>query len=150
MHYGPYAFSKNGRRTIDVLKKEGKGKIGNRNNFSDKDVKKINILYNCPKTNPTPSSKPTTQSPPCRDTRSSVVCVTLNNLLGMCARSQRFQQSCRSTCDLCEEPCRNDDKNCEEWADPTKNNARVNYCTSSNSRYKRYMQQNCAKACGFC
>ena len=42
MHYGSYAFSKNGKPTITV--KDGSG-IGQRNGFSLSDLKGINELY---------------------------------------------------------------------------------------------------------
>lgn len=43
MHYGPYAFSKNGKQTIVPLI-EGV-EIGQRNHLSDKDVAAINAMY---------------------------------------------------------------------------------------------------------
>ncbi|EFO13341.1 hypothetical protein LOAG_15188 [Loa loa] len=46
MHYGPYAFSGNGRRTIIALK-PGADKMGQRTSLSEIDVRKINKLYSC-------------------------------------------------------------------------------------------------------
>lgn len=46
MHYGPYAFSSNGKRTI-LAKKPGAGKMGQRVQFSEVDLRKINKLYQC-------------------------------------------------------------------------------------------------------
>lgn len=46
MHYGPYAFSGSGKKTI-VPRKSGSERMGQRIAFSDIDVKKINKLYNC-------------------------------------------------------------------------------------------------------
>ena len=46
MHYGPYAFSANGKRTI-LARKAGAGKMGQRVQFSEIDLRKINKLYNC-------------------------------------------------------------------------------------------------------
>ena len=46
MHYGPYAFSSNGKRTI-LARKPGAGKMGQRVQFSEIDLRKINKLYNC-------------------------------------------------------------------------------------------------------
>ncbi|ULT99413.1 hypothetical protein L3Y34_000619 [Caenorhabditis briggsae] len=47
MHYGPYAFSGSGKKTL-VPKKSGSERMGQRVKFSDVDVRKINKLYNCP------------------------------------------------------------------------------------------------------
>uniref|UniRef100_A0AC34FAU8 Metalloendopeptidase n=1 Tax=Panagrolaimus sp. ES5 TaxID=591445 RepID=A0AC34FAU8_9BILA len=46
MHYGPYAFSSNGKKTI-VARKPGAGKMGQRIQFSEIDLRKINKLYQC-------------------------------------------------------------------------------------------------------
>lgn len=46
MHYGPYAFSSNGKRTI-LARKPGAGKMGQRVQFSEIDLRKINKLYQC-------------------------------------------------------------------------------------------------------
>ena len=46
MHYGPYAFTRNGRRTV-VPKKSGGRKMGQREGFSRIDLRKINKLYHC-------------------------------------------------------------------------------------------------------
>ncbi|KAI6226387.1 Metalloendopeptidase [Aphelenchoides fujianensis] len=46
MHYGPYAFSANGKRTI-IPRKSGSQKMGQRVQFSEIDLRKINRLYQC-------------------------------------------------------------------------------------------------------
>ncbi|KAH7729807.1 CRE-NAS-4 protein [Aphelenchoides avenae] len=46
MHYGPYAFSSNGKRTI-VARKVGAQHMGQRIQFSEIDLRKINKLYQC-------------------------------------------------------------------------------------------------------
>jgi hypothetical protein len=46
MHYGPYAFSSNGKKTI-IARKPGAGKMGQRIQFSEIDLRKINKLYQC-------------------------------------------------------------------------------------------------------
>ncbi|PAV55908.1 hypothetical protein WR25_13368 [Diploscapter pachys] len=52
MHYGPYAFSGSGKKTI-IPRKGGAEKMGQRIAFSDGDLRKINRLYTCnaPKSN---------------------------------------------------------------------------------------------------
>ncbi|CAJ0581021.1 unnamed protein product, partial [Mesorhabditis spiculigera] len=47
MHYGPYAFSGNGKKTLQP-KKGNAERMGQRVAFSDIDVRKINRLYQCP------------------------------------------------------------------------------------------------------
>ncbi|GFS03852.1 metalloendopeptidase [Elysia marginata] len=47
MHYGKTAFSTNGGLTIRTLNSRYQNVIGNRNNLSFKDIKSINIMYNC-------------------------------------------------------------------------------------------------------
>ncbi|CAD5216825.1 unnamed protein product [Bursaphelenchus okinawaensis] len=46
MHYGPYAFSANGKRTI-LARRNGANKMGQRVQFSEIDLRKINRLYQC-------------------------------------------------------------------------------------------------------
>ena len=47
MHYGAYTFAKNkDLPVIEKLKKTG-GQLGNKNGFSDTDVKQLNLLYDC-------------------------------------------------------------------------------------------------------
>uniref|UniRef100_A0A183C2I2 Metalloendopeptidase n=1 Tax=Globodera pallida TaxID=36090 RepID=A0A183C2I2_GLOPA len=60
MHYGPYAFSKNGRPTIQP-KQKGKT-IGQRLGFSQNDLYKINKLYACPNTPSMPPADDSAQS----------------------------------------------------------------------------------------
>uniref|UniRef100_A0A183II73 Metalloendopeptidase n=1 Tax=Soboliphyme baturini TaxID=241478 RepID=A0A183II73_9BILA len=46
MHYGPYAFSKNGEKTILALKR-GASRMGQRDGFSELDLMKVKKLYDC-------------------------------------------------------------------------------------------------------
>ena len=47
-HYSPRAFSSNGMPTIIPKKKDDEiSKMGQRDNFSAKDIEKINIMYKC-------------------------------------------------------------------------------------------------------
>ncbi|KAH8352280.1 hypothetical protein KR084_003146 [Drosophila pseudotakahashii] len=48
MHYGPYAFSKNGERTIVALEEGKEDVIGQRLELSETDIKKLNAMYKCP------------------------------------------------------------------------------------------------------
>lgn len=46
MHYGKYAFNKNGRPTIVVIG-QPLSPIGQRNGFSKTDIEQLNALYDC-------------------------------------------------------------------------------------------------------
>ena len=46
MHYGKYAFNKNGRPTIEVIG-HPLYPIGQRNGFSKTDIEQFNALYDC-------------------------------------------------------------------------------------------------------
>lgn len=47
-HYSPKAFSSNGMSTIIAKKKDDNiGRMGQRENFSEKDIEKIKIMYKC-------------------------------------------------------------------------------------------------------
>ncbi|XP_053959482.1 seminal metalloprotease 1-like [Anastrepha ludens] len=47
LHYGEYAFSVNGEKTIIPLKEEG-AVIGQRRGMSKSDINKLNLMYHCP------------------------------------------------------------------------------------------------------
>lgn len=51
MHYSEYAHTKNGKRTMIPLKNTNNVTIGQRESLSDKDILKINRLYDCDKIN---------------------------------------------------------------------------------------------------
>ena len=46
MHYGAYAFSKNGRKTIDVIGNSNYP-IGRKEAMSSLDIRGVNLLYDC-------------------------------------------------------------------------------------------------------
>ena len=46
MHYGPYAFSSNGKKTIVPIQNPS-AVIGQRDNLSAKDIAELNALYDC-------------------------------------------------------------------------------------------------------
>lgn len=46
LHYSPYAFSKNSKKTIEVLRNSPmNSKMGQRDDLTDDDVKKVNAMY---------------------------------------------------------------------------------------------------------
>lgn len=46
-HYHPMAFSKNTQKTITARQASDEAKMGQREKFSEMDVKKINAMYKC-------------------------------------------------------------------------------------------------------
>ncbi|XP_061398645.1 hatching enzyme 1.2-like [Musca vetustissima] len=48
MHYSSTAFSTNGQPTIIAMQPMGDARMGQRDGFSDKDIEKLNRMYDCP------------------------------------------------------------------------------------------------------
>lgn len=49
LHYSPYGFSKNGEMTIVPFKAGAEQIMGQRQQMSDRDINKLNIMYKCPR-----------------------------------------------------------------------------------------------------
>lgn len=190
MHYNAYAFSKNNKPTITRLSSDGgKCKLGQREGFSDTDIRKINTLYSCtgyPQTSGgKPGIKPTvtpTVKPDlsCQDNNQycatwaqmeecqknpgwmlkncPVSCKECDNKCadhnvncgawkgqGECSKNADYMNVyCRASCGKCTPSggnCKNDKGDCEGWAGK-------GYCTKS--KYKKFMELRCKKACGLC
>merc|ERR1712002_712218 len=72
MHYGEYDFSNNRQKVIEAL--DGTSPLGNEVGFTDKDLQKINALYQCSTTTTTvdptattTTAATTTADPDCQD-----------------------------------------------------------------------------------
>ena len=95
MHYGKTAFSKNGvLQTITVLT-PGKCSIGQRNTFSDIDVKKLNTLYKCAGY---PQIGGTSSNFKCEDKYTD--CQELAER-GDCKTVEWMNRSCKVSCNTC-------------------------------------------------
>lgn len=57
MHYSPTAFSRNGQPTIES-KSNSRERMGQRDGFSNKDIDKINKMYNCKTTTASAGNQP--------------------------------------------------------------------------------------------
>jgi len=145
MHYGPYAFSKRGLPTI-VARKKGRCKLGQREGFSDTDIRKLNTLYECrgyPQTSsnlvgpaPTTTQKPWVK-PKCQDT--NLYCATWARM-GECTRNPGWMLTgCPVACKQCGNQCQDYNAYCAAWA-------REGQCRKNQA----YMDIYCAKACKKC
>ena len=137
MHYGNYAFSKNGQKTI-VSRSNPSETLGQRRGLSKIDIEQLKKYYKCRGTT-RPTQKPTTS---CKD--SYVFCAVLR---GHCSHSW-VTRNCKKTCGKCSKPkpkprpCTDKSQHCPGWA-------KAGYC-SERSRYFGYMKNNCKKSCKRC
>jgi len=149
MHYGEYDFSSNGQKTIEAL--DGTSPLGNEVGFTDKDLQKINALYQCSTTTTTvdptattvstEATTTTTTDPDCQDNYSS--CSRWADR-GYCTR-RRYRRwmarNCAASCDTCD-ACFDNYRRCRFWA------RRRNYCTQG--AYINWMLENCPASCDQC
>jgi len=145
MHYGAYAFSK-GRKPTIVPIKEGKCKLGQRDGFSDTDIRKLNTLYECrgyPQTGSTAVVKPVTTTakpwvkPKCQD--QNKYCATWAKM-DECKKNPSWMLVyCPVACDQCGVKCEDNNVYCDDWA-------KMGECRKNSE----YMNIYCAKACKEC
>jgi len=148
MHYGSTAFAKSwGKKTI-VPKHATKCKLGQRDGFSDTDIRKINTLYKCkgyPQvgggsvtvvTTPKPTTKPWVK-PSCEDTNKyCAYWATIDE----CKKNPSWMLvNCPVACDQCGHKCEDNNVHCQDWA-------QMGEC----SKNPEYMNIYCAKACKKC
>uniref|UniRef100_A0A1I8AF85 Metalloendopeptidase n=1 Tax=Steinernema glaseri TaxID=37863 RepID=A0A1I8AF85_9BILA len=149
MHYGPYAFSDNGKRTIVALK-AGADRMGQRVAFSDLDLRKINKLYECPQPGPQGNSVVEAPAP-------AQVCEDNNwrcrfwaiSMLGYCDSYEEIRTIvCPKSCGTCSSPgfgpsevpqCQDKHPNCVLWR-------QLGQCDEQSSA----MRSLCAASCGLC
>ncbi|XP_022251606.1 zinc metalloproteinase nas-13-like [Limulus polyphemus] len=147
MHYGEYAFSKS--RSQPTIKPLRPGvQIGQRNGFSNTDIRKINKLYKCGVTEVTTTTKmfSTTVAPVLRYL-SVVGCADKNQNCEFWARQGECQrnplwmmENCKKSCKQCKYTlCRDESSYCNFWR-------RNRQCERNSSFMHRY----CKKSCNFC
>jgi len=147
MHYGAYAFSKGRSPTIEAIR-EGECKLGQREGFSDTDIRKLNTLYECrgyPQTGagettvtkPTPTTAKPWVKPKCQD--QNKYCATWAKM-DECKKNPSWMLVyCPVACDQCGVSCEDNNVYCDEWA-------KLGEC----SKNSEYMNIYCAKACKQC
>ncbi|XP_023325705.1 zinc metalloproteinase nas-4 [Eurytemora carolleeae] len=146
MHYGAFAFSKARDPTI-VPVKEGECQLGQREGFSDTDIRKLNTLYQCsgyPQvgnsvTNPeatTTTVKPWVK-PKCED--QNQYCATWAKA-DECKKNPSWMLVyCPVACDQCKIDCEDNNVYCDDWA-------AMGECDKNPD----YMNIYCAKSCKVC
>ncbi|CAD5214770.1 unnamed protein product [Bursaphelenchus okinawaensis] len=158
MHYGPTAFSKNGKTTVEPVLPTNQ-RIGQRVGFSQNDANKINKLYTCePKTQSSSvafggvpvslSALPdNTIQAACNDHRRD--CIFLAER-GHCTSSYAqffMSENCPRSCGQCVDNsvripvCQDTKPWCERWAEG-------GMCQLF--LFSGYMKSNCAKSCAQC
>lgn len=161
MHYGPLAFSKNGKPTIEPKQKGIT--IGQRIGFSPMDLYKVNRLYSCPNQSPSPpqtNSVPTVQLPSassaatidnsntnnCADLRPDCAYLASGGHCDSIFSSDFMQVNCAQSCGKCggsggSAQCRDQREWCGRWA-------ASGMCELY--LFQQYMHSNCPRACTIC
>ncbi|XP_027214325.2 zinc metalloproteinase nas-4 isoform X2 [Penaeus vannamei] len=138
MHYGPYAFAKEGKPTI--IPRETGVEMGQRRGFSKRDIEKLQKLYNCANT-----TFFTTNAP--ADIPSAEECVDNNEQYctpwadrGECENNPVWMNvNCRKACRQCGKECQDHSVHCRIWME-------AGECTENVD----YMSLFCKKSCGLC
>lgn len=123
MHYGSYAFSSNGRKTIESISNPNE-RLGQRQGLSRTDIRQLNKYYRCsgsPKT--TTTKRPTTNNR-CTDTYS--LCGKMAEV-GLCKVGVAWvPNNCKKSCNQCKKPCQytQNRRYCGQWQ-------KAGYCQSS-------------------
>lgn len=146
MHYGSYAFSQNGRRTISS-KDNPNESLGQRQGLSPIDVRQLNKYYKCGTTVVT--KKPTTNNN-CKDKYD--LCRKMAEV-GLCKVGVAWvYDSCQKSCNKCpvpptQPPVTKD--SCRSHSNKVycSNYVRSGYC--NNRSYRTWMRQHCS-GCGYC
>jgi len=152
MHYGATAFAKSYGKPTIVPKQAGECKLGQRNGFSDTDIRKLNTLYECSgypqvgsgqaiTTRPVVTTKPATEAPYVKP-----ACKDQNKYCATWARLEECQKNpswmlvyCPVSCNQCSLTCEDNNVYCSTWAE-------MGEC----SKNPDYMNVYCAKSCKKC
>jgi len=144
MHYGSTAFAKSYGKPTIVPKQAGKCKIGQRNGFSDTDVRKLNSLYQCTgyaqvgsgSSGSKPKPKPWVK-PSCVD--NNEYCATWASQKECRNNPSWMLVNCPVACEQCDVTCEDNSVHCADWAS-----------TKQCEKNPEYMDIYCAKSCRKC
>ncbi|XP_069190109.1 zinc metalloproteinase nas-13 isoform X5 [Procambarus clarkii] len=146
MHYGPYAFAKEGKPTI-IPRETGK-EIGQRRGFSKWDVAKLQKLYNCANTSTyfvsTSAPLVAAATEECED---NVKHCQMWADMGECDTNPTWMfVSCRKACRQCVMPGGAAGKECQDLSIYCRVWSEKGECTNN----PEYMTLHCKKSCGLC
>jgi len=135
MHYGNYAFSTNGRKTI-ISRSNPNEVLGQRRGLSAIDIRQLKKMYKCPGITPIVTERPPTTS--CKD--GYRLCPTLARV-GLCnVKVAWVKTNCKKSCKNCQTTSRlpkcertKDSRYCASWA-------RGGYCRG---QYSGFMSKTC-------
>jgi len=151
MHYGAYAFSKNGQKTIERLDGSDAG-LGNSDGFSQVDINKLNAMYQCDTTATTAATTTAATTTAATTTADPSSC---SDVLSSCSYWAKYDyctysrhysymtENCQKTCNQCAGDCKDDTTyatRCPYWS--------KYYCTTGN--YVGFMTKYCPKSCDVC
>ncbi|KAK6644309.1 hypothetical protein RUM43_000576 [Polyplax serrata] len=140
MHYTRNSFSRDGRSPT-IIPRHGDGDfLGQRIGFSEKDLIKINKLYECGgggQTIEETTLKPVQPTGECEDNHRFC---SYWSRRGECSKNPNWMlANCKKSCNQCAKKCNNYNKDCEFWA-------KIGECTKNPS----YMTIYCAQSCNTC
>lgn len=142
MHYGSYAFSKNGRKTI-VSRSDPNERLGQRDGMSEIDAKQIRLHYKCDDVTTTTTVAPTTVAPTTAPVKCGNKMPFCNEISTRWCKANDFsgwmRANCKQRCQLCKQ-CKDKHRYCRIWKE--------RYCFDQ--RYRTYMRNNCAASCNYC
>merc|ERR1739838_238187 len=158
MHYGGTYFTKKRKTPTILVKATGKAVKAQRVDFSDEDVRQINLKYKCSaylKKSDRERIALESRAAKCKDLIVTDVCQQFKDR-GFCRHSSVVSK-CQKTCDSCDSdvaketadvkeiaddragPCADAVSNCDFWVSE-------GYC----DKYASYMKKNCQKSCNLC
>jgi len=137
MHYGNYAFSTNGRKTIVSVSNPNEV-LGQRRGLSKIDIRQLKKMYKCGGVQPVITERPPTTS--CSDSYS--LCPTLAKV-GLCnVKVDWVKTNCKKSCERCPTTSRlprcqshRNSGYCASWA-------KNGYCSG---RYSSFMSKTCSQ-----
>jgi len=141
MHYPQDSFGiDDASITIETKDKSKQSTIGQRVAFTDCDLEKLNLMYQC-KDKIKNDPKCVSNMPAVKTCYDSADCPTATSYM-MCQREPgKFNDICKSTCENC------DGKQC---FDTTDDNVFVTVCQNDNAVCDDYKKSVCPKTCGTC